>query len=102
MFDSKGAAVTEDSELSVRIYQKGWRLKFVPSAVTWEQEPEKIRVWTRQRTRWVRGNNYVIRKFLKDAISMKNRFLSLEFLYLFILYYLFLGAIVIYKTSIRS
>lgn len=89
------AAVTEDSELSVRIYQKGWRLKFVPSAVTWEQEPEKIRVWTRQRTRWVRGNNYVIRKFLKDAISMKNRFLSLEFLYLFILYYLFLGAIVI-------
>lgn len=89
------AAITEDSELSVRIYQKGWKLKFVPSAVTWEQEPEKFRVWIRQRTRWVRGNNYVIRKFLKEAVSLRNRFLSLEFLYLFILYYLFLGAIVI-------
>jgi cellulose synthase/poly-beta-1,6-N-acetylglucosamine synthase-like glycosyltransferase len=89
------AAITEDAELSVRIYQKGWKIKFVPTAVTWEQEPEKLRTWIRQRTRWVRGNNYVIRKFTKPALMMKNRFLFLEFLYLFLLYYLFLGAIVV-------
>lgn len=89
------AAITEDAELSVRLYQKGWKIQFVPMAVTWEQEPEKLSVWTRQRTRWVRGNNYVIRKFVKQALSLKNRFLFMEFLYLFVLYYLFLGAIVI-------
>lgn len=89
------AAITEDAELSVRIYQKGWKIKFVPTAVTWEQEPEKWHTWTHQRTRWVRGNNYVIRKFMGQALLLKNRFLSLEFLYLFILYYLFLGAIVV-------
>ena len=89
------AAITEDSELSVRIYQKGWKIRFVPSAVTWEQEPERLRAWVRQRTRWVRGNNYVIRKYFKEALLLKNRFLSLEFVYLFVLYYLFLGAIVI-------
>jgi cellulose synthase/poly-beta-1,6-N-acetylglucosamine synthase-like glycosyltransferase len=89
------AAITEDAELSVRIYQKGWKIKFVPTAVTWEQEPEKWSTWVRQRTRWVRGNNYVIRKFAGQAFRLRNRFLSLEFLYLFILYYLFLGAIVI-------
>ncbi len=88
-------AITEDSELSVRVYQKGWKMKFVPAAVTWEQEPEKWSVWVRQRTRWVRGNNYVIKKFLKQALRLKNRFLMLEFLHLFILYYLFLGAIIV-------
>ncbi len=89
------AAITEDAELSVRIYQKGWKIKFVPTAVTWEQEPEKLGTWVRQRTRWVRGNNYVIRKFLKEALLLRNRFLSMEFIYLFLLYYLFLGAIVV-------
>jgi cellulose synthase/poly-beta-1,6-N-acetylglucosamine synthase-like glycosyltransferase len=89
------AAITEDSELSIRIYQKGWKIKFVPSAITWEQEPERLKTWVRQRTRWVRGNNYVIRKFLGQALRMRSRFLSMEFLYLFILYYLFLGAIVV-------
>jgi cellulose synthase/poly-beta-1,6-N-acetylglucosamine synthase-like glycosyltransferase len=89
------AAITEDAELSVRIYQKGWRVQFVPAAVTWEQEPEKCATWVRQRTRWVRGNNYVIRKFLGQALSLRSSFLSLEFLYLFVLYYLFLGAIVV-------
>ena len=88
-------AITEDAELSVRIYQNGSRIGFVPSAVTWENEPERLRAWIKQRTRWVRGNNYVIRKFFKDALSLKNRFLSLEFIYLFILYYLFLCAIVV-------
>jgi cellulose synthase/poly-beta-1,6-N-acetylglucosamine synthase-like glycosyltransferase len=88
------AAITEDSELSVRIYQKGWKIKFVPSAVTWEQEPERLRAWTRQRTRWVRGNNYIIRKFFKETLFLKNRFFSFEFIYIFFLYYLFLGAIV--------
>ena len=89
------AAITEDAELSVRLYQKGWKIKFVPMAVAWEQEPEKISVWARQRIRWVRGNNYVIRKFLKQFFLLRNRFLALEFIYLFILYYLFLMAIVV-------
>ena len=88
------AAITEDAELSVRIYQKGWKIKFVPQAVTWEQEPESWRVWIKQRTRWVRGNNYVIRKYFKPALLFKNRILFMEFIYLFALYYLLLGAIV--------
>lgn len=86
-------AITEDSELSMRIYQAGYFIKFVPLSVTWEQEPEKLAVWIRQRTRWVRGNNYVIRKFFWQIL--KSRFLFTEFVYLFALYYLFLFATVI-------
>lgn len=88
-------AITEDSELSMRIYQAGWQIKFMPLSVTWEQEPETLRVWTRQRTRWVRGNNYVLRKFTGPMLKTRSRFLVTEFIYLFALYYLFLLATVV-------
>jgi cellulose synthase/poly-beta-1,6-N-acetylglucosamine synthase-like glycosyltransferase len=86
-------AITEDSELSVRIYERGYRIKFVPLSVTWEQEPEKLSTWIRQRVRWVRGNNYVIRKFAPQIMRLKSKFLVLDFIYMFALYYLFLGAV---------
>lgn len=33
-------AITEDSELSIRIYMEGYRIKYIPYSVTYEQEPE--------------------------------------------------------------
>ncbi len=86
-------AITEDSELSIRIYMKGYRIKYIPFAVTLEQEPETISVWARQRTRWVRGNNYVVTKFFKEIPQFQNKFLAFEVLYLLSLYYVFLFAI---------
>ncbi len=88
-------AITEDSELSIRIYMEGQRIKYVPYAVTYEQEPEKWKVWAGQRTRWVRGNNYVISKFVREAPRFRNKFLAIEILYLLSLYYIFLFAILI-------
>jgi cellulose synthase/poly-beta-1,6-N-acetylglucosamine synthase-like glycosyltransferase len=88
-------AITEDSELSVRIYQQGHHIKFVPVSITWEQEPEKLAIWIRQRTRWVRGNNYVLKKYAGDTFKFKSKFLLMEFFYLFGLYYFFLAAIVL-------
>ena len=88
-------AITEDSELSVRVYETGYKVKFLPISITWEQEPEKLSVWIRQRTRWVRGNNYVIRKFAPSTFRLKSKFLIMEFIYLFALYYLFLVAILL-------
>lgn len=55
-------ALSEDTELSIRVYNLGYYIRFFPAAVTWEQEPETIQVWWRQRTRWARGNQYVIMK----------------------------------------
>jgi cellulose synthase/poly-beta-1,6-N-acetylglucosamine synthase-like glycosyltransferase len=89
------SAITEDAELSVRIYEAGYRIKFMPLSVTWEQEPEKLSVWMRQRMRWIRGNNYVLKKFAQNTLKPGSRFLFTEFLYLFALYYLFLAAIVL-------
>ncbi|MCL5267926.1 MAG: glycosyltransferase family 2 protein [Bacteroidetes bacterium] len=86
-------AITEDSELSIRVYMKGYKIKYIPFAVTLEQEPETISVWAKQRTRWVRGNNYVVGKFFKEIPQFQNKFLAFEVLYLLLLYYIFLFAI---------
>ncbi|MCZ7585493.1 MAG: glycosyltransferase family 2 protein [Deltaproteobacteria bacterium] len=66
-------AIAEDAELSIRLYEMGYRIKFIPYAVTWEQEPEDMRTFIRQRTRWVQGMTYIVRKFLRVAFQMRNR-----------------------------
>lgn len=88
-------ALTEDSELSIRIYEHGYRIKYIPYAVTYEQEPQEWAVWIRQRMRWVRGNNYVIGKFFRHIPHFKNRRLAFDLLYTLALYYVFFAAIVI-------
>jgi cellulose synthase/poly-beta-1,6-N-acetylglucosamine synthase-like glycosyltransferase len=88
-------ALTEDSELSIRIYQEGYKIKFVPYAVTYEQEPQEWKVWVKQRTRWVRGNNYVLGKFLKQIHRFRSKRLMFDVLYTLSLYYVFFVAIVI-------
>ncbi len=88
-------ALTEDSELSIRIYEEGYKIKFLPYSVTEEQEPQSWKVWLRQRTRWVRGNNYVIAKFFRDIPKFRNRRLAFDLLYTLSLYYVFFVAILI-------
>ncbi len=34
-------ALAEDTEISFRIYMMGYKIKFQPKAVTWEQEDRK-------------------------------------------------------------
>jgi cellulose synthase/poly-beta-1,6-N-acetylglucosamine synthase-like glycosyltransferase len=88
-------ALTEDSELSIRIYELGYKIKFIPYAITYEQEPETWKVWIKQRVRWVRGNNYVIAKFIKLIPHFKNKRLRFDLLYTLALYYVFFFAIII-------
>jgi cellulose synthase/poly-beta-1,6-N-acetylglucosamine synthase-like glycosyltransferase len=88
-------ALTEDAELSLKLYKAGWKIKFVPGAITREQEPDSIRVWLKQRERWVRGNNYVTGKILKDFWSFKNKVIGLEFLVFGLMYYVFFIATIL-------
>ena len=89
------SALTEDAELSARLYQAGHEIKFVPQAATWEQEPDTVRVWLKQRTRWVRGNNYLLVKLLKEFGNFKNKAIGIEFLAFSMMYYLFFIAMLL-------
>ena len=88
-------ALTEDSELSIRIYQHGYKIKFIPYSITYEQEPQEWRVFITQRLRWVRGNNYVLGKFIRHLPQFKSKRLAFDLLYTLSLYYVFFIAILI-------
>jgi len=89
------SALTEDAEMSIRVYQAGYRIQFIPDSVTWEQEPEGLKVWFRQRRRWVRGSNYLFRKYAGSLAKTKPRRIGWELLYSLALYYVFFLAVVI-------
>jgi cellulose synthase/poly-beta-1,6-N-acetylglucosamine synthase-like glycosyltransferase len=65
----------------------------VPRAASWEQEPEKLRTWFRQRTRWARGHNYVLAKHARRLFALRPRVIALELLYTLLLYYVVCAAI---------
>jgi cellulose synthase/poly-beta-1,6-N-acetylglucosamine synthase-like glycosyltransferase len=88
-------ALTEDSELSIRMYQHGYKIKYIPYAITYEQEPQEWQIWIRQRMRWVRGNNYVMSKFFRQIPGFKNKRLAFDVLYTLALYYVFFSAVLI-------
>jgi cellulose synthase/poly-beta-1,6-N-acetylglucosamine synthase-like glycosyltransferase len=88
-------AIAEDTEISFRIYQMGYKIKYLPQAVTWEQEPQTLPVWIKQRTRWTKGNYYVLVKNCKLIFSRKSRSLRFDIFYYLSVYILFLSSIII-------
>ncbi len=87
-------AIAEDTELSIRIYMKGYRIAFMPKAVSWEQEPETLGVWLKQRTRWVKGNFYVLNKYLFTSLKKVGPII-IDIFYRFLESFLFLSAVLI-------
>ncbi|MBU9674512.1 glycosyltransferase [Planococcus sp. CP5-4] len=73
-------ALAEDAELTVRLHTKGYLLPVVPESKTWEQEPEKLTTFIKQRTRWLTGNIYLLEKSFKDLSHWRGKtfFLSLQ------------------------
>ncbi|NEU03740.1 MULTISPECIES: glycosyltransferase [Clostridium] len=88
-------AISEDTEISFRIYKIGYKIAFMPLAVTWEQEPETIRVWFKQRTRWAKGNIYVLNKYLIKIFKEKPSKILFDVMYFFLVYFLFLSSVLI-------
>jgi cellulose synthase/poly-beta-1,6-N-acetylglucosamine synthase-like glycosyltransferase len=88
-------AIAEDTELTIRLYQHGYFVQFVPGAVTWEQEPETWQVWFGQRRRWAHGNQYVVAKHLRQAILLRNRAVASIVLYMLLVYGFFWLAVIL-------
>ncbi len=87
-------ALTEDTDISIKIYQQGKWIKMAPYSITWEEEPERFKIWIRQRTRWALGNLQVIFKYLPRFFSLPKKRIYVDILYFFLLYFMFFLAIV--------
>jgi cellulose synthase/poly-beta-1,6-N-acetylglucosamine synthase-like glycosyltransferase len=93
-------ALAEDSELSTRLYRERHRIDYVPYSQTWEQEPETLNVWMKQRTRWARGNNYAIMKLIRTFGTSKDKWRTFENLVTLMMSYLFFFAVVVSQTAL--
>jgi cellulose synthase/poly-beta-1,6-N-acetylglucosamine synthase-like glycosyltransferase len=88
-------ALSEDTEISFRIYRMGYYIKMMPLAVTWEQEPHLMKVWFKQRTRWAMGNIYVILKNFKFVFDKSAGAMRMDVLYYLMVYLLMLSSLII-------
>lgn len=88
-------ALTEDTELTIRVYNEGYHIRWMPEAVTWEQEPEKLKVWIKQRTRWARGNMWVISYYIRHLFALRSRRIAWDVLYFFFTYAIFFTSVII-------
>lgn len=87
-------AISEDTELSFRVYNAGYHIRFFPAAITWEQEPETLKVWWKQRMRWAQGNQYVIFKFLTQLRKLNYK-VRIDLFYFLFTYLFFFGGILV-------
>ncbi len=88
-------ALSEDTEISFRLYRMGYYIKQMPLAVTWEQEPHLLNVWFRQRTRWAKGNLYVLAKNMRYIFDPTAGPMRLDVVYYLIVYILMMSSLVI-------
>jgi len=66
--------ITEDTELTFKLYQQGWKVVYANRAECYEEAPETWHVRSRQVTRWARGHCQV---FFKAFFGMiKSNYLK--------------------------
>ncbi len=85
-------ALAEDAELTVRLTAAGYLLPVVPDSRTWEQEPEKMKIFIKQRTRWLTGNIYLLEKSFHELSHWRGKtfVLSLQHVLTYLLFVLLL------------
>jgi cellulose synthase/poly-beta-1,6-N-acetylglucosamine synthase-like glycosyltransferase len=61
-------ALLEDSDLTVTLARHGYRLRYVPDAVAWQQAPPSVDGYVRQHVRWGRGFHAVARDQIRATL----------------------------------
>jgi 1,2-diacylglycerol 3-beta-glucosyltransferase len=64
--------VIEDTDLTLRVLLAGWRVRFDPSAVDAEEPASSARRVIRQRYRWARGHQQVLRDHWKPLLLSRH------------------------------
>jgi poly-beta-1,6 N-acetyl-D-glucosamine synthase len=62
----------EDCDLTLRLLEKGWKIKYEPLAVAWTEAPEEILNLIKQRYRWTRGILQAIRKHSPKLLELRK------------------------------
>lgn len=87
-------ALAEDLDLTIELTARKRRVAVAPDARTWEQEPEKLSTWIRQRTRWIRGNLFTAGRILRTGSYRTSAAIFAEMVQLISVYVLFTAVLV--------
>jgi len=87
-------ALAEDAELTIRLTAAKYTIPINHESVTWEQEPEQLKIYTKQRTRWLIGNLYLLEKSLLTIKYWKGASL-LHTMHYLMTYFLFVVMLVV-------
>lgn len=82
-------ALSEDTEISVRLAKKGYKVKYVPGT-TGVEAPANLRIFLNQRMKWLRGYTQAVIKH-RDILKTLNRKTLDAFLTLIVPIMLILG-----------
>jgi len=79
-----GVSITEDFELTLRIYEKGFKVAYTPYIQAPSECVATVKRLVRQRMRWAEGHSFNVRKMGTRLLSSSNLSLmeKLEFLYI--------------------
>lgn len=77
--------LAEDTDLTFRMLDKGWKVHYVNTAECYEEVPETWPVRVRQLQRWAKGHNqvmftYLFKSFTNPHLSLRQRFESVMLL----------------------
>lgn len=62
----------EDCDLTLKILERGWKIRYEPEAVAFTEAPEDLRDLIKQRYRWTRGILQALRKRRRAFVSPRN------------------------------
>nr|WP_285859017.1 glycosyltransferase [Paenibacillus sp. MER 99-2] len=88
-------AITEDTALSFDILARGQLIALAPQAEAYQQEPEKLSVYMKQRERWAKGNYQVVMDNFLNLFNRTNWRSKVLLLYYAISYFWFMIAIIV-------
>ena len=56
-------ALSEDMEISARLVENGYKIRYAPNVRSWQESPSSVKSLFKQRTRWFRGTMEVAFKY---------------------------------------
>lgn len=88
-------AITEDTDLGFSIMKRGYLIAYESRAEAYQQEPEKLSVYIKQRIRWAKGNLYVVFKNIPALFSSMDWRIKFDIVFYWLTYVWFLLFILI-------
>lgn len=71
-------SLSEDIEMAAKLTERGYRIRYAPDILSWQEHPANIIQLIRQRTRWYRGYMEAAPKYGKLVKKMNKRCIDAE------------------------